>query len=369
MYNLLYDYQILLMQKYGGISRYFYEVIERVPKEEFKLLFPVIGNQNYYFQDYFGKEIRDIHGMKNYNRIVKMNQAYTRHLLKKGRDNIVFHPTYYNPYFLEGFKGKLVVTVHDMIHENYPEYYGGNATIDHKKSLMDRADKIIAVSKTTKRDILNIYPDIDENKIAVIYHGNVKESPVIVNEVYAEKYFKNGKFVLYVGNRDRYKNFHNFAVAVASILKKDDKLQLVCVGGGELLPEEKEIFENEDCLNRVIQVGASEGELVWLYQNASCFVFPSKAEGFGIPILEAWKNKCPVILSDMDCFREVGSEAAMYFNPDSPNDIQDKVADVLYGTIGAELVQRGTEREKEFSWDKCAREHFEVYKEVCENGK
>lgn len=109
--------------------------------------------------------------------------------------------------------------------------------------------------------------------------------------------------------------------------------------------------------------------MVWLYQNASCFVFPSKAEGFGIPILEAWKNKCPVILSDMDCFREVDSEAAMYFNPDSPNDIQDKVADVLYGTIGAELAQRGIEREKEFSWDKCAREHFEVYKEVFEKGK
>lgn len=93
----------------------------------------------------------------------------------------------------------------------------------------------------------------------------MKESPVIVNEVYAEKYLKNGKYVLYVGNRDRYNIFHNFAVAVANILKKDDKLQLVCVGGGELLPEEKEIFENEDCLNQVIQVGASEEELVWLY--------------------------------------------------------------------------------------------------------
>lgn len=83
-----------------------------------------------------------------------MNQTYTRHLLKKGKGDIVFQPTYYNPYFLDGFKGKLVVTVHDMIHENYPEYYDGNATIGHKKNLMDRADKIIAVSKTTKRDIL-----------------------------------------------------------------------------------------------------------------------------------------------------------------------------------------------------------------------
>lgn len=64
------------------------------------------------------------------------------------------------------------MTVHDMIHENYSEYYGGKATIGHKKNLMDRADKIIAVSKTTKRDIFKIYPDIDENKIAVIYHGN-----------------------------------------------------------------------------------------------------------------------------------------------------------------------------------------------------
>ncbi len=363
---LLYDYQILMMQKYGGISRYFYEVVSRVPETEFQVQLPVTHNLNFYFQDYFHKPIREIKSIRKYNRIIKRNQAYIKFILGRNKENICFHPTYYNPYFLDALKGKLVVTVHDMIHENYSEYYAGNATIGHKKILMDRADKIIAVSETTKRDILKLYPEMKEDKIKVIYHGCEKETSLIKDSHYEVKYIGNGnrKFLLYVGNRDRYKNFLRFAQAITRVMKDNEQIWLVCVGGGEFRPEEKVIFEEGCCQERVIQVDAEERELLWLYQNAACFIFPSKAEGFGIPILEAWKNNCPIAMSRIECFQEIGGDAALYFDPDDVSDIEKKVLELIYGEISGELLRKGKERIKRFSWDMCAEKHLQVYREM-----
>lgn len=367
MFNLMYDYQILLMQHYGGISRYFNEVITRLPEEEVKLYFPVINNMNYYFEDYFGKPVKKIEDKRKYRRVVSRNQKYTEWMLRRKGKNIVFHPTYYNPYFLDAFKGKLVVTVHDMIHENYPEYFAGNLTIEHKKILMERADSIIAVSNATKDDILSIYPHIDDNKIKVVYHGSDQVKADVHNAAYEEKYLRKGEFILYVGNRDRYKNFENFAKAAARIMRDMGNLQLVCVGGGELLAQEQAVFEKEKCLDRVIQRAASEDELTWLYQHAKCFVFPSKAEGFGIPILEAWKNECPVIVADTKCFREVGGDAVIYFDPDHIEEIAQSIYDTaVAGQNTEKLIQNGKKRLKEFSWDACAAKHFQTYRELGE---
>lgn len=365
MNHLMFDYQILLMQKYGGISRYFYEVISRVPLNEFELNFPVISNLNYYFEDYFGQPAKEINKPKKYNRIIKKNQIVTKKVLKKNKDSIIFHPTYYNSYFLEALQGKLVVTVHDMIHEKYPEYYAGNATIGHKKALMERADRIIAVSQTTKNDILMLCPSIEESKIEVIYHGSDQKKQVIHNSEFEREYKQDGSFLLYVGNRDRYKNFANLAHAVSNILAQRSDTKFVCVGGGALLPEEKDIFERNKCLGQVVQINASEEELNWLYQNAACFVFSSKAEGFGIPILEAWKNECPVVLSDMQCFREIGGNAVLYFDPDNIAAIEEKIAAVLSGENHDKLIELGNERLKNFSWDLCAQKHIQIYRDEC----
>lgn len=369
MNQLMFDYQILLMQKYGGISRYFYEVISRVPLDEFELKFPVINNLNYYFEDYFGQPAKEINNSKKYRRIIKKNRVITKKTLKKSKDNIIFHPTYFNPYFLESLQGKLIVTVHDMIHEKYPEYYAGNATIGHKKALMERADRIIAVSETTKNDILEIYPFINESKITVIYHGSDQSKKIIHNKEFEQKYKKDGAFLLYVGNRDRYKNFINLANAVSHILAQRTDLKFVCVGGGNFLSEEKDIFKRNKCLDQIVQVNASEEELNWLYQNAECFVFSSKAEGFGIPILEAWKNECPVVLSNTECFREIGGNAVLYFDPNSITAIEEKIAAALSGGDRERLIELGNNRLQNFSWDLCAQKHIQIYRDECNRGE
>lgn len=364
MIRLMYDYQIMLMQHYGGISRYFYEVVTRMPKEEVDMRIPVIHNLNYYFADYFHKPVRLINNKKWYRRIVRFNRWYDKKLTEKGGKDIIFHPTYYNPYFLEGFQGKLVVTVHDMIHENYLEYFEGNATIAHKKLLMERADKIIAVSHTTKKDIIKIYPQIDQNKIVVIHHGCDSRKQEIQSAELEQKYACFPRFILFVGIRVKYKNFMKFAPAAANILSKNHDMGLVCVGGGELLPEEEAVFREKNCRDKVMQVAASDEELTWLYQHASCFVFPSMAEGFGIPILEAWKNECPVVAADTECFREVGGDAVLFFDPDNAEMIEEKICEAFTEDTRRKLLDLGRERSAEFSWDKCANQHLEVYRQL-----
>lgn len=109
--------------------------------------------------------------------------------------------------------------------------------------------------------------------------------------------------------------------------------------------------------------------LNWLYQNAECFVFPSKAEGFSIPILEAWKNECPAVLSDMGCFREIGGNAVLFFDPDSIASMEEKIAFALSGENRNKLIKLGNERLKNFSWDLCAQKHIQVYRDECNRGE
>lgn len=362
--KVLYDFQILLMQQYGGISRYFYEIMTRMEKNGIDIKMPVIGNLNYYFQDYFNRPVREWN-RKFYRQMWKLNCYYNSLELKYSSD-AVFHPTAYNPYYLKNLKGKMIITIHDMIHENYPQYYGGNLTIEHKKVLMQRSDAIIAVSQATKNDIMRIYPCIDEDKIHVIHHGCSEPLPnePIPCDSYIEKHKKHEKFILYVGNRDRYKNFIIFAKAICNILIEKRDLFLICVGGGEFTEEERNIFEKLGVNEQVIQEKSTDIELNWLYNHAQCFVFPSLSEGFGIPILEAFTRKCPVILSDIPCFKEVAGDAALYFDPSSESDIIEKVYMVLQGRCKESLVLAGLKRAKKFSWDKTAQDHEGLYRQI-----
>lgn len=365
--KILYDFQILLMQQFGGISRYFYEVITGMSEDEVTVKLPVIGNLNYYFEDYFHKPVKEWN-RKYYRHMWNLNCRYNNHVIRKSAD-AVFHPTAYNPYFIKNLCGKMVVTIHDMIHENFPEYYGGNPTIEHKKILMNRADAIIAVSQTTKDDIMRIYPYIPGEKIKVIRHGCCKptEDEEMPSHGFIEKMKNYERFILYVGNRDRYKNFLPFAKAVCRIMQDQKELTFVCVGGGEFNEEEKELFERYGVEKRVLQDRSSDAELNWLYGHAVCFGFPSVSEGFGIPILEAFVRECPVVLSDIPCFREVAGEAGLFFDPRQENDIEEKLFHILDGTYREELIKRGKVRAEAFSWSKTAKEHQQLYKKVQNN--
>jgi glycosyltransferase involved in cell wall biosynthesis len=169
--------------------------------------------------------------------------------------------------------------------------------------------------------------------------------------------------LLYVGTRSGYKNFRAFVGAIAPLLKADADLVVLCVGGGAFNTSERKFFSELRIFDRLTQVEASDPELASLYHSARAFVFPSLYEGFGIPILEAFSCGCPCVLSRASCFPEIAGDAALYFDVDDEDSMTELIRKALYDeSVRNELVTRGLQRHKMFSWQKTAKETLDVYR-------
>ena len=360
--KILYDYQILTLQKYGGISRYFYELIEGINKTNNRAKIKCIHSVNYYFRNML-KEHDEMKGRK-WSFFYRINRLYNR-IVSRGYYDII-HPTYYDNYILKAKspKRKLVVTVYDMIHEKfekeYPEKFRDTNDIAMKKRMIYESDHIIAISESTKRDILEIYRDIPEEKISVIYLGMSKNS---LDGVCMENDVPN-KYILFVGQRGAYKNFSTFVDAVNPILDTEKEIYVVCAGGGAFTDEEmNRMKENR---SRFIQYNATDDLLTYLYNHALCFVFPSLYEGFGIPTLEAFSNNCPVVLSNTSSMPEVGGDAAIYFDPSDVEEMSSRIKEVIFSEVlRNKMIEKGKARLSLFEWDTIVGQTLECYKKVC----
>ena len=305
-----------------------------------------IGSINYYFQELLGTKRRKRTKIFNQDIIDKVyrevNRIHSKRMLKKHYD--IIHPTYYDPYILDHYDGKLVITIHDMIHEIFPDMFQ-QWNRDAKKKMALAADHIVTISECTKKDILKYYPDINENKISIIpLASSLKELNEIDRVI-------NHRYILFVGTRNSYKNFVNFFKAVSSILVKDKNLYLVSVGGGKYDGAERELIGS--LIDRCIQINADDRTLISLYTYAECFVFPSLYEGFGIPLLEAFSCKCPVVASDASSLPEVAGDAAIYFNPYDISDMSAKIELAVYDEkCKAAMVNRGIDRLRAYDWNK-----------------
>lgn len=363
--KILYDSQVLCFQRYGGISRYFYELYVFFRENNCKYTYanlPVKYSYNYYFATYV-KPVEDYvrHQRLLANRLKLVTDIYINFL--KGEPYDIIHPTYYYPDYLKYIplfikkRSKLIITVHDLICEMfYPE----SEDLQKRAEIMQKADGIITVSKKTKEDLLRIYPSISEEKVRVIYHGNSMIRPKSKND----KKFPL-KYILMVGNRDRYKNGNVVLKALKKVKEVIGDLQLVCVGGGSFSDVEIGLMEELGVRESVMQISLTDDELYYAYQYAECFVFPSLYEGFGIPILEAFYCKCPVILSNASCFPEIAQDGALYFEPDNEEELAEKICLLLQKpSLADKLIEKGNERLKMFSWENTVAETYEFYKEI-----
>lgn len=379
--NIYYDYQILYNQKYGGISRYFYDLINtieylRLANTSIKCKF----STNHYFAGYKGiSETGAFLNIKSpiIRRSLRMwghiiNQSITK---KIARDVEIMHLTYYNPYALKIPGVKKVVTVYDMIEEVKRKDSRLDQVIANKKECIYKADHVIAISESTKRDILRLYPDVNEDKVTVIYIGTSMMTGKAdiwdkVNSGTSQMQEENGKdkrfpekYILFVGQRGGYKNFDGFIKAVKPLLSNDKTLHLLCIGGGKFTPEE--LLMIQDVEDRIVQMDADDETLVAAYSNALCFVFPSFYEGFGIPTLEAFSCECPAVISNTSSMSEVGGDAALYFDPENTDEMRSQIEKVLTdGDIKSGLINSGRERMKLFSWEAIARQTVDCYKKV-----
>jgi glycosyltransferase involved in cell wall biosynthesis len=359
--KILFDNQAFSYQDSGGVSRYFSELKSELSNiSGLELLCPRYLSNNKYLNNRmkFPLESR-LPKVEIFRKLTfeKINQFFSSFQIKQNSFD-VFHPTYYNTYFLNFLTNRpFVITVFDMIHEMYPEYFRKNDKVPQWKSLLiKRADKIIAISNQTKTDILKYY-DIPENRIEVIYlASSLKKTQ------YTYKSHFSFRYILFVGNRNGYKNFQDTLLHISSFLIKNN-LKLVCVGGNKFSKKENIIINKNNLKDKVIQLDLNDKSLESAYFNAEFLIYPSLYEGFGLPIIEAFSLGCPVICSDIGVFREIAGSYATYFdlkNMDGLSDICDNQLHKAKTNVRQSLIFYA----KKFSWESTAKKTANVYRSL-----
>ncbi|UTX49394.1 glycosyltransferase family 1 protein [Chryseobacterium sp. MA9] len=263
---------------------------------------------------------------------------------------------------------KKVVTIHDLIFVRYPQYY---SFFDRKihfwkfKKAADTADKIIAISEQTKRDIIR-YLKVSETKIKVIYQGchhafKEQQSPELMEAV-KEKFQLPERFVLNVGTIEERKNLLNVVKAI-----NGTEIPLVVVGRKTKYYKRIERFLKKNKMEKQVLFleGVSMDELACLYKLADIFVYPSFFEGFGIPVIEALFSKTVVVTSNTSCLPEAGGKDSVYVNPDNDLDIRAKLKFLWENESERKRrEEKGFEFVQKFNDEPIAKELMSFYQKI-----
>jgi glycosyltransferase involved in cell wall biosynthesis len=286
-------------------------------------------------------------------------------------------PVFYNKPF--------VVTIHDLIINHYPTGQASTLTLPfYSLKLLGykfvinqaakKAKKIITVSNATKKEIID-HLKVSESKIQVTYEGigtkftkSISDFTGIAQDskpCLAGRQLKAQSYFLYVGNAYPHKNLENLIDAFSKT--RLNNIQLVFVGREDYFYKRlQERIKKENVSEKIIFLhSVSDEELVRLYKNAICLILPSLMEGFGLTALEAMANNCLVLASDIPSLKEICSDSAIYFNPSSAKDLEEKLKTLSIHTTEYEgLRKKAKERVRMFSWEKMAKQTLEIYENI-----
>lgn len=353
----------------AGIGRYLKNLINNLSD---------LDKKNDYFVFLFEEDFPKLTLSKNFRKVRANFKWYTLSeqlrfppLLRKYRLDLVHFPHFNVPIL---YSGKFVVTIHDLIHQKF----NMNATTHGKisyaikqfgyrrifKYAVNKSQKIITVSNYVKEELL-IKWSVPQEKIVVTYEA-VDDGLIKAGEKLSDKKDKEvlGKFrigrpyILYVGNAHPHKNVEGLIRSFRNLRKSDKHLKLVLVGTKDFFWEkinakEKDIF---------FLSALTDEELGVFYRCSSAYVQPSLEEGFGLPMLEAMALSCPVVSSNRASLPEIGGNAPIYFDPDSLVEMTKAIGKVLNDIVlRQELIKKGLDRVKKFSWRKCTEQTLEVY--------
>lgn len=287
----------------------------------------------------------------------------------------IYHATYYRNPLLHWSANPVVVTVHDLIHECCPEFFDPayassiKRYVRAKRRCIFSADAIIAVSHATRNDLLHTYPQIDPARVHVIHHGS-DHVPAVCSTAPIElgpEGVPFRRFLLYVGSRGHYKGFNDLLHAFAELVKNSQEVGLVCVGS-PFTAEESVRIQRLFLAANVISVQADEAHLVRLYQHAFGFVYPSWREGFGLPILEAMRARCPVLCSDIPSSKEIADRNALFFQAGNPRDLLRTLRELfaLDPAMRARHLTAAQDHASRFTWQDAAHRTCDLYLSLLE---
>ena len=345
------DDLIFSLQKTGGISVYWGELMKR-----FKQL-PANTVQCVEFHRQYNVTAETIPSFPHHIReqlpapnIIKRFLPLLAHLSARG----IYHSSYLKWSLQKNIAN--IITIHDLAPE-LAMIHGIKRHIRkiHQRTAIRQADGIICVSETTKKALLTYYPDTDPDCITVIHHGISDNFRPIEKDK-----SPNQPYILFVGNRDGYKNFR-FAI---DIVRHLPHIRIILIGGKSINPEELRLLNKTLPGRFEHQPAVSEASLNYLYNHAYCLLYPSQYEGFGMPILEAMKAGCPVVTSDKGSIPEIAGNAAILVKNQSLEAYLQAIKSLEDINARTHLIHQGILQAQNYSWNTCFNQHLDFYRKI-----
>lgn len=363
--RILYDHQMFTIQKFGGISRIFIELMRELSQySECTIDWYRGWHKDGYDLGDFRSRLGRYWSFPGGNQPQLNQVGWKLFNLTAPVVYDLYHPTYYDTSLLSSVKHrKLVITVHDLILEKFLfDLERFQPQIQAKKELVAQADLIFVNSLSTQQDLIEML-GVNQDKIVLTpWASRIKEIiPAPLPQL------NQGKpYFLYVGTRSKYKNFSLLVQAFAQSSWLANNFRVICFGGtSDFTPSEREMMAEYNLLENFSYLAGDDSILKTLYQQAQALVYTSRYEGFGLPLLEAMSCDCPVICCPTSSLPEVVGEAAIFFNSDAVEDLVSALTTIVTDRAKREdQVAKGQERAKLFSWQKTAKLTLQGYQGV-----
>ena len=362
--DVLYDAQIFLRQRRGGISRLFSQLISQFdadPGLEVSVKLPFHWSNN----DHVTHNLSH-RRLRRSPSWLPREVLYGAHLLRRsvGPSPLsLVHHTYYSRLFLHDWgRTARVVTVHDMI----PELFAGTqyATRSHlqKREYVATCDLVICVSDSTRHDMEAVYGNLARNVVTI---------PNSVDPLFQPSLARISSlpedYLLYVGKRSGYKDFDLLAPAIAKMRADGLAVPVVAAGAG-FTRSEIDYLKRWRVADLFSTRELADIDLARAYANATLLVQTSRYEGFGLTPLEGMASGTPVVIADASSMPEVGGDVAFYFTPGDSEDLAHVLSSVLNSDeLRAAASDRGVERARQFAPDLMAERTAVAYRSILEN--
>ncbi len=352
------DNIIFSLQKAGGISVYWLELLNRLIRSTDRLIIFENGSAT---NNLFRKKLTGGTTIRREWGSLPAKIVRYLPLMARLEEPSIFHSSYYRISTQKNVAN--ILTVYDF---TYERFRNGLPKIIHscqKRSALNRVDGIICISESTKEDLLRYFPELEEKDITVTYLGVSEKFYVLSDTPQVDEKMReiiSTKYVIFIGARTTYKNF-DLAV---DVVRRITDCRLLIVGGGELSSLEISVLKDK-LSGRFWHCRYVDDKILnLLYNHAFCLLYPSNYEGFGIPVIEAMSAGCPVVAVNVSSIPEACGNAGLLVDKPDVDDFAEKMKMLEDLSFRRNLIQKGIDHSGKFSWDLCYHQTRQFYGKV-----